>query len=543
MDRVVRNHINIFVFIFCFCAMNYAQSIEINDFIEVTHKRNGTPYTDEDVLESIVIKKDGKFYKRKNIHLLSPIDFGAKGDGISDDSQAFISILKYFSQNGLSIVNLSGDYVFNLNAKTINIPKRLALKFNGVILKNGTLDGDNTSILAEPVKIFDNVDLVGHFVDNGNNFVEWFGTFPNEINSVDLKYSMEKLNKVFFEIKLNSGIYYTKIGNIPLKGLRGVGQDRTFVELVTANTGEHLFHIGEIGGVVAQRTYDSNVLESLSLVLTPKKRVNSTALLVIGASHKAVVRDVKFIMNSPDSSINSDEELYRMVSDESLMEKANVGIVFDGCSELINIDNIFTLSDIGIKFNKNADFVNINNYTSWNGKYGLATVYFKDTTSSNILFGGNQSWSQGLFGVYATNETGYNSFVNVKFENLRIEQLNDNIKSNGKAIATSFRFGNYTHIPNLIFDNIMLGGTGNGFRFGKVKDGKITIRNTQVFYDKTVPRDYAFSIEFSPDAEMNVEFFSTQLPQDLPMKIKGAKIVSEEKGTKNYWGTAKIERY
>lgn len=538
MDQIAQQFIKIILLLFLF-GVGYAQNVDINQYMEVSQKRNGMPYTDKDVDGKMLLKENGKYYKKKLNSVINPLDFGAKGDGISDDSQAFISALNYASKNDIQLMEIKGDYVFNLNQKTIDIPRRLTLKFIGGILKNGKLIGNNTSIVAEPVRIFDDITLSGTFIDNASAYVEWYGTFPNDINSVDLKHSLKKLNAVFFNIKLNSGIYYTKIGNIHLKGIKGVSQNKTFIELNTNESNTLLFHIGKVGGTVAERTYESNSLESVGLVLSSSKKVFGNALLVVGASHKSQIRDVKFIMNSNNTS-NTHSELVKMTQNESLIDKANVAIVFDGSSELTNFDNIFTLSDIGIKFNKNADFVNINNYTSWNGNNGFSTVYFKDTTSSNIIFSGNQSWSQGVYGVYARNATGYNNFVNVKFENLRIEQLNPNIKDNDKVIATSFRFGDYIHLPNLNFTNVMLAGTANGFRFGKVKDGRITIRETEVFYDKTINREYALAIEFQESSSLKLELFSAQLPQDITMKIQNGKIISDEKGDRNYWGRATI---
>lgn len=538
MDQIAQQFIKIIVLLFLF-GVGYAQNVDINQYMEVSQKRNGMPYTDKDIDGKMLLKENGKYYKKKLNSVINLLDFGAKGDGISDDSQAFISALNYASKNDIQLIEIKGDYVFNLKQKTIDIPGRLTLKFIGGILKNGKLIGNNTSIVAEPVRIFDDITLAGTFIDNASAYVEWYGTFPNDINSVDLKHSLQKLNAVFFNIKLNSGIYYTKIGNIHLKGIKGASQNKTFIELNTNESNTLLFHIGKVGGTVAERTYESNSLESVGLVLSSSKKVFGNALLVVGASHKSQIRDVKFIMNSNNTS-NTHSELMKMTQNESLIDKANVAIVFDGSSELTNFDNIFTLSDIGIKFNKNADFVNINNYTSWNGNNGFSTVYFKDTTSSNIIFSGNQSWSQGVYGVYARNATGYNNFVNVKFENLRIEQLNPNIKDNDKVIATSFRFGDYIHLPNLNFTNVMLAGTANGFRFGKVKDGRITIRETEVFYDKTINREYALAIEFQESSSLKLELFSAQLPQDITMKIQNGKIISDEKGDRNYWGRATI---
>src|SRR5690606_26363416 len=69
----------------------------------------------------------------------SPIDFGAKGDGVTDDSQAFVAMLRYLEKNKIKRAELKGGYVYNLGNKTIQLPHRILLEFDDCILKNGKL--------------------------------------------------------------------------------------------------------------------------------------------------------------------------------------------------------------------------------------------------------------------------------------------------------------------------------------------------------------------------------------------------------------------
>ena len=454
------------------------------------------------------------------------IDFGAKGDGSTDDSNAFVKAIDYAAKNKLSILNLSGNYIFNLNSKKIQLPKRIALKFSGSILKNAELVGVNSLIIADPVKIFDNINLSGNYINTKNIYVEWFGTFPNDASSTDLSISLEKLNKVFFSIYLNKGIYYTKIGNIDLKGIEGLSPNLTFIEFDSPRNNAHLFHIGKVGGTVSERSYENNFLKSVSLVLISKDRkISNNSLLVIGACHQAKIEDVKFIANSNNTSLNKEELV--QISKNSKEKLANMAINFDGASELIYLNNIFTLSDIGLKFAKNTDFVSVNNLSCWNGKNGFASVYFADTTISNVLFSGNQSWSQGLYGLYSENGTGYNNFVNMKVENVRIEQLNTEIKLQEKVVATSFWFGNSTHTPNLILHNIMLAGTANGIRFGSLQDGNITLSNISVFFDRTIRRQFALEANIKKGGNIQISLNQTQLADDLPINIMNSNFNKE----------------
>lgn len=456
--------------------------------------------------------------------------FGAVGDGVADDSNALIKALAYAENEKYTVLELDGNFVYNLYNKKISLPKRLSLKFSGSIIKDAELIGDYTLIMADPVKIFDNVKLSGSFINTNTVFVEWFGTFPNDVASLDLKKSLELLNKVFFSVSLNQGIYFTKSGAIPLKGIKGIGAGQTFIEFQSNADNLHLFHVGKIKGKVSERIYENNYLKSVTLVLTAGKKIYNNTLVLIGACHQVKIDDVKFVANSLNTSLNK-AELLQISSSNIQLEFANVSIRFDGASELLDLNNIFTLSDIGIKFTSNTDFVNISNYTAWNGQNGFSTIYFEDTTISNVLFSGNQSWSQGLYGVYAKNATGYNNFVNVKFENIRIEQLNTEVKDRDNVLASSFFFGNYIHIPNLILSNIMLAGTANGIRFGTIKDGRISLDNISVFYDKSVRRKFALEFTFEDDGSAELSMDNVQLPSDLPVNIVNSNYTAAERKT------------
>lgn len=467
------------------------------------------------------ITKNNLFTAQNNIlkkYIIDLKDFGAIGDGVSDDSKAFINALDYAKTNNLQLITLKGNFIYNLNNSKIQLPNRVILKFEGSILKNAELVGNNTIIAADPLKIFENIILSGNYQNTEHTYVEWFGTFPNDSSSLDFKKSLEALNQVYFSVFLNEGIYYTDIGNIELKGIKGISPDQTFIEFRSNSNDKHLFHIGKVGGNVQDRTYQNNFLKSLSLVLTSNtKKIYNNALLIVGACHQAKIDEVKFIANSNNTSLTKEELV--QISKNSRAKFANMAINFDGASELISFNNIFTLSDIGVKFSKNTDFVNIANLSCWNGKNGFASIYFADTTISNVLFSGNQSWSQGLYGLFAENGTGYNNFINVKIENVRIEQLNTEVKVQEKVVATSFWFGDSTHIPNLILHNIMLAGTANGIRFGNLQDGNISLSNISNFYDRNVPRQFAFEAQIKEGGNIQISLNQTQFPEDLPINI------------------------
>lgn len=66
-------------------------------------------------------------------------------------------------------------YDFDLNGEEITIPENCTLKFEGGKLLNGKLVGNNTSIEANPVFIFDNIDLTTGLWSTDIFYAEWFG--------------------------------------------------------------------------------------------------------------------------------------------------------------------------------------------------------------------------------------------------------------------------------------------------------------------------------------------------------------------------------
>lgn len=468
--------------------------------------------------------------RSKNYSLL---DFGAKGDGTNDDSAAFLKALEFTSKTNSKKLLIPNDYIFNLNNKTIDFAKvssGIILDFDGGYFKNGTFIGNRTNIKAERIKIFENIKLSGTFFSTSDYaYPEWYGVYPND-NTLDVVVALKQLDPVFFDISLAAGDYHTRIGEYQAKGLKGVSMAKSRLILETDKSNTFLMSLGKVGGILKDRTYDYNYIKDITLVIinSNKKRLKGNRGIIVGAVHKPLIENVKIFQLS-DYQLFNKKDLEEFVLSNNKLKDANVGVEFNGDSEVTSIYNLFTLSDVGILFSKFTDFVTVFDYMNWSGKYGLANVYYKSDAlnSQNILFSGSQSWNQGLFGLYTENTQSHNSLPNVKFENVRIEQLTSEIKNQGKLAGANFWFGENETISNLQLNNIMLSGTANGIHIGNTTYGRVSLENILTWSDKQVKKEFALDVNFkNSDAPLVVYLKNISLYPDTESYFKNGTLLS-----------------
>lgn len=100
-------------------------------------------------------------------------------------------------------------YDFNLNAATVTLPANVTLKFNGGSLTNGTLRGNNTTIDAADVKVFDNITFTGTYKGALNAI--WVGAVPTTTtanNSPIIQRWFSSYYRSFRTLYFPEGSYY-----------------------------------------------------------------------------------------------------------------------------------------------------------------------------------------------------------------------------------------------------------------------------------------------------------------------------------------------
>lgn len=529
-----KNFISIALFL---VIINFFKSQEISTdkgytFRKVDKFVDNTALSDQKTDNDLYIKVNNQYYKRVLDRPYSVLDFGAIGDGISDDYGAIQKALDFVTKTANKTLLFPDNYIFNLKGQTLNINiAGVTLDFQGGRIKNGRLVGNATILRADRLQIFEkDLTLTGSFVSStAVAYPEWYGTVANEKNSVDLVDALRQLDSFFSDISLGEGTYYTKKGEYTAKGIRGISMAKTTIIYETDKSNTFLFSLGMAGGALDKRNYDYNYLKDVTMVISPiNKRLTTNSVLIVGAAHKASISNVKCIQNSKLQQITK-TELQQVVETPSLSKIANVGIEFRGDSELTNLSNIFILSDIGIKFSRYTDFVQVMDLTTWIGTYGLASVYFASeaTSSSNILFTGSQSWCQGLYGLYTEKALKSPTYTNVKFENVRVEQLTSDIRKQGKLAGANFWIGdNNEYIANLTLENVMLAGTSNGIHIGETHYGKVMLDNISTFSDQSVKKDFALdTVHKNKDSPLIIYLRNVMLYPDAESHFTNGSVI------------------
>lgn len=460
-------------------------------------------------------------------------DYGAIGDGKNDDSQALRKALEAVSKSPSKILIIPANNNFNLAGNSIDFNQYdsgIILKFEGGFFSNGKFSGNYTKISGSRMKILDlTMQLTGTFVPMDDfAYPEWYGIYPND-KKYDLVDALKMLNPVFFDISLGVGDYYTKKGEFSVKGLSGVSMEKTKVYYETEKSNTYIFSFGKIGGKLSDRTYEYNYIKNMTLLISGKKGVRQKGNrgIIVGAVHKPLLENVKIFQYSDYQQLGR-KDLDQFVSGSDKISEVNVGIEFRGDSELTTINNLYTLSDVGILFSEFTDFVTVRDYTHNSGLFGLATIYYRTLAlpSQNILFTGAQSWNQGLYGFYAEKSNNMASFPNVKLENIRIEQLTSEIKRNNKLEGANIWLSGNEIISNLQLHNIMLAGTANGIHIGSTAYGRISLRDIITWSDKTINKDFALDINFSPNSSLIVFLNNVSLGPDAKSNFQRGNLMS-----------------
>lgn len=213
---------------------------------------------------------------------------------VLNDSLAFADQLVY--ENTIYIVKSN----FNLNGKKVTIPENCALEFEGGVLSNGTLYGQNTSIQAGLFKLFNTNVTIDGVWKVPEAYPEWFGAISGNHN-YDSRLAIQKTLDGFSCTKLCGDEYYL------LSNDAGVG--------VKVPYGKTLCGINHFRGT-------SNKGK------TSIKAVDKGVVNIVEVDHYCVVKDINIEGNLGDYYNHTDSEVAGIYGyDVSYIKFENIYVV------------------------------------------------------------------------------------------------------------------------------------------------------------------------------------------------------------------------
>ena len=530
-------------------ANDIIKRVDINTGENVNYRETTTWYDgslmDDSKVDGFIYKKiNGDFFKRTSVDGISLLDFGAKGNGVDDDSNAIILASNYVKVTG-DMLNVPDGYVFNLNNQTIDFT-RVHINFKGGVLKNGKLTGIHTKITAGQVQIFDNIELLGtyYYSSTGAAYLQWFGLKQND-SSFDISDYYPLLAGKFNVIDLGEGLYFSVKGEIQVVGiLRGSSEHAAIIEYRPSKNNTYLFSIGKYNGTYSERDYYRPSIENLSIYPMSNTRRTGISVIVVGACSKSRIANVKVLNNTPEFMF-TEQDLNDFVLTRN-SEKANIGLEFKGDSELININNFTAYSDIGVKISGHndtsafIDFLQFNDCFLVANTNGIASFYVasEGIECQNISFYGNNSFNQGLYGIYVEDlkdlNKGWGCLKSCSFKGIRVEQLNGNIlNQQGEVEAKSIRLGFTNRYMNPVFSEIICAGSGASFYIGGAQLGSVKLDNITMTRDVNINVPYTFKVKNYLNSEKFTVFLNnidvradTVVPQ-LPYVLDGMDIYED----------------
>lgn len=175
-------------------------------------------------------------------------------------------------------------YDFNLDGGTINVPNNCVLKFDGGSISNGTIVGTNTVIDADPIIIFNDVEIEGVW-KKIEAYCEWFGA-KGDGESDDTQAFYKTLN-AFNSVMLLEKTYSVDWLNIQLssKSIRGKNKFSSKIKQRNINT---RFGLMRHNTIIENVTFEVKTY-STDDVFTPAN-TNRTDILLFGFEVGSVYR-------------------------------------------------------------------------------------------------------------------------------------------------------------------------------------------------------------------------------------------------------------
>lgn len=156
------------------------------------------------------------------------------------------------------------QYDYDLDGETITMPENITLEFQGGGLRNGTLNGNKCLICSTSHVIFDNVTLMGTFVNSSFESI-WFGVLEGEDCTAKLQKAIDNAAQCGVKrLMLNKG-KYTVSDTISLPSYFDFGGLNNGSNAVWKQSGELPFICQTVNKPILKIGNTSEVIRNLSV--------------------------------------------------------------------------------------------------------------------------------------------------------------------------------------------------------------------------------------------------------------------------------------
>lgn len=456
---------------------NIGSSVE---YKKITNFIDNTPMVDANVDGVIYIKRASEYFKRQ-FDVITPEIFGAKGDGIVNDSVSLTKSIEVASKLKLP---LKLENTYNLNNTTLTLPQNTILDFNNTgAFINATLIFNETTVL----KNADNTTLKSRNITKTryakSSWIDW------SVNLGDNSFGD------YFELDLNSDLSLTSARAINL-----------------TNNNSYLYIKGN------KRTITTNqflVLRANNILIE-----NANIILQSGANftiNNSVITksDVTFKNCTFQNTEGNKTEMFYGIAYSSTPNPINLDfhITYDNCT-FHNIP-VHLANAGGITYTNCRSVQGANNETNFEQLH-ISNPLLKYALIQNSKFFANGFASDVIDCYNAPNIQIDHCYFEGYFPSANNEATFINVKSNGEQVGGLASDAIRTYNTKITNNTFKLIGFGYGIRLGNfVRDESIPILekykrldvnilgNTFIFDSVVNPRGAIFQVGSSYNLDVS----------------------------------------
>lgn len=385
-------------------------------------------------------------------------------------------------------------YDYDLDGQTVTIPANCVLKFNGGKLGNGTLVGQNTTIDADIVPIFDGLSFSGTWVTS-QIYPQWFGAIGDGVTNDTTSF----IALARFVNILNGGCIYIPSGHYIINNRISINCN---IKIIGEGSSSWLDFSGHVENVAYADLAISGASVELDTTISSDVANGDTSIILNNVDNISAGDILAILDNAPGSLYDEEyrgtegnrpayfREYYKQgdyievdsVSENTIISKSAIHGNYKASGNI----KIFKLSPVSCIISglhiTSADTI------TYGGALPLAFYYCKDISVSNIILEGTNFAHINLSNVIGAN-----------IEGISIDYKSQPIGLNyGIAVGSSM---------DIVISNCRIRVTRHSITCGAASSN-ITIPSRNIQVNGGVYRGNGASDQASIDAHENTEYIT-----------------------------------